>query len=85
VREWHELLRRAQLTRASTSGGLRVELQKQHWVREELERLVAAERVCCPVLGLQVEQTASCLVLTVDAPPDAASLFEELFSSEPQD
>jgi MerR family copper efflux transcriptional regulator len=80
AQEWRELLADAQLSACSTTTGMRLTLRSDAYVRRELERLVAAEAACCPFLGLHVAQTATSLVLSVDAPPEAAAICEELFT-----
>ena len=76
--EWDALVGRAVVTRSQVTGGMRVTLAPRPGVREELERLVAAERECCPFLDLRVDDSAGALALTVTAPPDAAPLIEAL-------
>jgi hypothetical protein len=48
-------------------------------VAAELDRLVAAERACCPFMSLDVERLDEVLTLTVRAPAEAQSLLAELF------
>ena len=52
-------------------------------VRRELERLVAAERDCCPFMTMSVETTNDqVLVLAVTAPAPAAAIVGPLFAGE---
>jgi hypothetical protein len=67
------------ISRARVADGVRVELQQLPGVREELERLVAAERACCPFLAMEVQTTEASVVLTVTAPAAGAVILEELF------
>ncbi len=78
--EWSALLARAALTRAPVAGGMRVVLKPLPGVRSELERLVAAERDCCPFLELAVDRSDAGLVLTVTAPADAEPIVQELLA-----
>jgi len=79
--EWDALVERAVVTRSQVTGGMRVTLAPRPGVREELERLVAAERECCPFLDLRVDDSEDgALALTVTAPPDAAAVIEALLS-----
>jgi hypothetical protein len=82
--QWRELLSRAVIGRAPAPGGVRIELRASPGVRRELERLVAAERDCCPFMTMSVEATDDqVLVLAVAAPPPAAAIVERLFAGEP--
>jgi hypothetical protein len=47
-------------------------------VRERVERFAEAERRCCPFLSLRVTAAPDAVMLTVDAPPDAAGVVAEL-------
>jgi hypothetical protein len=78
--EWSALLARAAVTRTPVAGGMRVGLAPVAGVRSELERLVEAERACCPFLELALEETTAGLVLTVTAPPDAEPIVQELLA-----
>jgi hypothetical protein len=60
--EWAALLERATLSRTRANGRVRVAFAPLVGVREELQRLVAAEQECCPFLDLALEGTG--LVLT---------------------
>jgi hypothetical protein len=56
-------------------------------VRERVERFVAAESQCCAFLAMRVEETATDVRLTIDAPDGAGPVLEELvaaFRSAPQ-
>ncbi len=79
-REWHELLSRALVSRTPATGGVRVELNALPGLRRELDRLIAAERDCCPFMTISVETTAAKLVLLVTAPALAAPIIEQLFA-----
>lgn len=50
-------------------------------VRERVERFAAAERRCCAFLSLQVTGSPDAVLLTVDAPPDAAGVLAELVAA----
>ena len=78
-REWRLLVSRALISRARVADGVRVELQPLPGVGEELERLVAAERACCPFLAMDVQTTEVSVVLTVTAPAAGAVILAELF------
>jgi MerR family transcriptional regulator, copper efflux regulator len=77
--EWCELLSRALISRAPAPGGVRIELRPLPGVRRELQRLIAAERDCCPFMAMSVDTTAAKLVLLVTAPALAAPIVEQLF------
>ena len=80
---WRELLARAAVGRAPAPGGVRIELRALPGVRRELERLVAAERDCCPFMTMSVDTTDDhVVVLTVAAPPPAAAVVARLFEGE---
>jgi hypothetical protein len=79
--EWRELLSRALISRAPASGGVRIELRALPGVRRELERLIAAERECCPFLTMSLDTTGpAVLVLAVAAPELAGPILEQLFA-----
>jgi hypothetical protein len=81
--QWRELLSRAAVRCARASGGARIELRALPGVRRELERLVAAERDCCPFMTMSVETTDDqVLVLAVTAPASAAPIIERLFGDD---
>jgi MerR family transcriptional regulator, copper efflux regulator len=79
-RAWHKLLSCALVSRTRVVAGERVELEALPGVRDELERLVAAERTCCPFLTMSVEATDASLILTITAPALAAALVDELLT-----
>jgi hypothetical protein len=77
--DWRSLLSRAQISRARTRHRVRVELRPLPGVLSELERLVAAERECCPFLTITVGTGDSgLLVLELTAPEGAAPIMEQL-------
>jgi hypothetical protein len=78
--EWRLLLSRALISRARIAGGVRVELRHFPGVREELERFVTVERVCCPFLEMGITATNAAVVLTVTAPAAASAILDELFA-----
>ena len=81
--QWRDLLSRALIRRARAPAGVRIELRALPGVRGELERLVAAERDCCPFMTMSVEMTADqVLVLCVAAPALAAAIVERLFEDD---
>ena len=59
---------------------MRIGLAPLAGVRAELDRLVEAERACCPFLELAVEETSAGLVLIVTAPAGAEPIVEELLA-----
>jgi hypothetical protein len=48
--------------------------------RDALADIVAAEAECCPVLGLSMSDEPDGLVLTVEAPADAAAVLVDYVS-----
>jgi len=79
--DWHALLSRALISRTSIQDGVRVELQNLSGVRRELERLVAAERECCPFMTMSVDMAdRELLLLTVTAPELAAPILEQMLA-----
>jgi len=80
--EWTALLDRALIGRRRVNGGMRVDLKDLPGVGVELERLLAAERDCCPFLTLSIEKAEAAVALTVTAPPPAAALLGELFAQD---
>jgi MerR family transcriptional regulator, copper efflux regulator len=81
AREWAALLDRAQAVQQPVAGGVRIELRQRDRVAAELERLVAAERACCPFLTMRVETADELLALTVTAPAEAEPLIADLFGA----
>jgi hypothetical protein len=81
--QWRELLSRALIRRVRAPGGVRIELRALPGVRRELERLVAAERDCCPFMTMSVETTDDqVLVLAVTAPELAVPILARLFEDD---
>jgi hypothetical protein len=78
-REWRLVVSRALISRSAVADGVRIELQRHPGVQEELERLVTAERACCPFVAIDVQATKAALVLTVTAPAAGGAIVEELF------
>ena len=78
--DWHALLARALISRTSIRDGVRIELQNLPGVRRELERLVAAERECCPFMTMSVDTADRELLLTVTAPELAAPILEQMLA-----
>jgi hypothetical protein len=79
--EWRALLSRALISRAPVPGGVRIELRALPGVRRELERLITAERKCCPLMTMSVEPAdEAVLVLAVTAPELAAPIIEQVFA-----
>ncbi|HEY1595818.1 MAG TPA: hypothetical protein VGF74_10520 [Thermoleophilaceae bacterium] len=68
--DWERLLRRAATTRTPVAGGTRIALAPLEGVRAELERLVAAERECCPFLDFDVDDAGGVLVVTIPTEAD---------------
>ncbi len=79
-REWRALLDRVLVARTSVAGGVRIELQALPGVRQQVERLVLAERACCPFMAIDVLVTEALLVLTATAPAAGVVIVEELFA-----
>ena len=79
-REWRALLARAGIGGTRIAGGLRVELRRFPDVGEELERLVTAERQCCPSMQMHIQTSAGAIALTVTASAAAAAIVEQLFA-----
>ena len=79
-REWCALLDRALVSRTPVAGGVRLELEPLPGVRQEVERLVLAERACCPFMTIDVRSTDAVLVLSATAPATGAAIVAELFS-----
>lgn len=69
--DWTQLLERAAVTLTPVEGGTRIALAPLAGVRAELDRLVAAERECCPFLDFEVEETGGVLAVTIPAQADA--------------
>ena len=60
---------------------MRIELRALPGVREELGRLIAAERDCCPFMTMSVEATdQAILVLTVTTSELGAPILAQLFA-----
>jgi hypothetical protein len=58
--------------------GTEVRLRDAPGVAEELERVLAVERACCPFFELQVRRESGELVLRIGAPPEAEELARQL-------
>jgi MerR family transcriptional regulator, copper efflux regulator len=80
AREWARLLERGAAELEPIAGGIRIEL-REDGLAAELERLVAAERACCPFMSMHVERTDEGLALTVRAPVEAEPLLAALFGA----
>jgi hypothetical protein len=79
--EWRALLSRSLFKRAHTPGRVRMELREFPGARAELERLIAAERECCPFMTMSVEATdETILVLTVTTSALGAPILAQLFA-----
>jgi hypothetical protein len=79
--EWRALLSRALISTACARRGTRVKLRALPGVRQELERLVAAERDCCPFMTMSVATTdEAILVLTVTTSELGAPILAQLFA-----
>jgi hypothetical protein len=79
---WRELVGAHLLSRTTTADGLRLAFPSgDAAIARELDALVAAERECCPFLGLAVERFDDALVLDVTGPPEAARIVEAMFGS----
>jgi hypothetical protein len=60
---------------------MRVELRALPGVREELHRLIAAERECCPFMPMSVETAGhAVLVVTVTGSELAAPILTQMFA-----
>jgi hypothetical protein len=70
IADWKHLLDRAAVTRTPVEGGTRVALAPLDGVREELGRLLAAERECCPFLDFELEDSEGVLAVTIPAEAD---------------
>jgi hypothetical protein len=68
--DWQRLIERAVVTRTPVEGGTRVALAPLDGVRAELERLVAAERECCPFLDFELDEADGVLAVTIPAEAD---------------
>jgi hypothetical protein len=80
-RQWHALLSRSLIRRELAPGGMRMDLRALPGVRQELGRLVAAERDCCPFMTMSVETTdQAVIVLTVTTSELGAPILVQLFS-----
>jgi hypothetical protein len=49
--------------------------------RERVQAVAAAEAECCPFLTLRVAAEPGAVLLTIDAPPDAAGVLAELVAT----
>jgi hypothetical protein len=79
--DWHELLSRTLISRTAIRDGVRLELQNLPGVRRELERLVTAERECCPFMTMSVDTAdRELLALTVTAPESAAPILDQMLA-----
>jgi hypothetical protein len=76
--EWSRFLDTVAVNRTPVSGGVRVKLLPLQGVRAELDRLVEAERECCPFLDFVVDENDAGVTLTVTAPPQAEPIVQGL-------
>jgi hypothetical protein len=58
--------------------GAEVRLRDEPGVADELERVLAVERECCPFFDLRVSRESDELVLRIGAPPEAGELARGL-------
>jgi hypothetical protein len=70
LEDWGRLSATAQLGRELTERTLTLRFLDLPGVREELRRLVAAERECCGFLGWELTPTADELHVRVAGAPD---------------
>ena len=81
-RDIADLTRDALLERAAIPGGLRARFRRDRQTKAALERLVAAERECCPFLDLAIERGADELVLVLRGPREAEPLIGAFVGSD---
>jgi hypothetical protein len=80
--EWRDLLDRALIRRSSAPGGVRIELRALPGVRRELERLIAAERECCPFMTMSLDATdQAAFVVVLTAPQLGVAILDRLFGA----
>jgi hypothetical protein len=65
---------------SSRTHGARAELRfaRRPGVRDRLDAIVAAESRCCAFLAMSVGGERDAIVLTIEAPPDARAVLQEL-------
>jgi len=64
------------------AGGIHtLRFRRDDEIRRRLEQIVAAESRCCSFLGLQVNERASELLLTIDAPGEGRAVAAALAGS----
>ena len=80
-RDIADLVGDALLERVAVPGGLRARFRRDPGTEAALERLVAAERECCPFLDLAIERGADELVLVVRGPSEAEALVGAFLGS----
>ena len=70
--DWERLLASVAVTRTPVAGGTRIALAPLDGARAELQRLLEAERECCPFLDFELEEGEGTLVVTIPREADAA-------------
>jgi MerR family transcriptional regulator, copper efflux regulator len=78
---WRALLDTRLLSRTTTTSGQRLAFPTDAAAADELDALIAAERDCCPFLGVTVERFDGALILDVSVPPDAAPIVDTMFGA----
>jgi hypothetical protein len=63
------------------SDGIRLAFRDSQETQDELQRLVEAERTCCPFLTLETTARRGELLLAIAAPPEAKPIVDDLVFS----
>jgi hypothetical protein len=86
IARWRELVASAGISRTAADGRVVLRLQSRPEVRAEVERLIEAERACCPFLQLELTGGArpadDPLVLTIQAPHGAEDTLNLFHTAE---
>jgi len=71
-------------SRTATPGALVLRFAAPGDVAARVDRLVAAERECCPFLRFAVRRTGTEVVLEVTGPPEAGPILDRFLAAPPE-
>ena len=74
-----DLVRKARIRTRCSQDGYSYEFQMDADTSEQLKRLVALERQCCPFLSFDITETANLIRLDVTGLPEAVRVIEDFF------
>ena len=79
LEEVSDLAGRALLEVRKSEPGLRLRFARRPGIRDELERLVEAESLCCSFLHFDLDSSGQGFALDISGPHEARALMDEIF------